>query len=511
MNPSGVGEGRMTLPYDKLNNVSPFLGIIPRRGFGNNNRSYASSGFNSTSPFALASYAYGSPLKLLMDFIDSDPVLSLALWQALRLSFPADGIEFKGMEFDKPEKSNEYDEDATMIIEQFFAQLPSEVGGLNGLLCTLMIQALCTGLITLEAVPGMSGEGVRRVWAVDSLSIWFGRKNIDDDLTPYQLQFGLQAGTAGTKGATFGYKELSINQFFWTAIDPLVDQPEGRAPYAPAIVEILKKLVRYNDLEEAIHQVAYGRIKIGFNFSAALEQAVNILGIRDPEEAAAWVMSQFNAIKEQSKTFKADDVILTDTNGTADMIEGSSALGNIVELKKFLRQDLVMAVKSLPTLLGINDGATQTYTSVEWRIYAEGLESLRHMIMELVKKALNLHFRLLGESFKAVPVYDKIRTSDDQIEANTEAVRIQNEIAKRNEGWIDNDQAAMAITGSEAVSDPDDDDDDQPQLDPLKQETQDGKEAAPELKAKRAYELKAKVAEVWRSRRAEFERGLIYA
>lgn len=483
---------RLTLPVDKLYTSNPYLGIIPRR----NSYGRSQSLYNQ---FTLLQYAQNSPLQLLMDFMDTDPVCSFALWNALRLSFPDDGIVFQAVETESPDDSSEVNEEGTKAIEDFFEQLPCDIGGLNGMCCTLMIQALCTGLVCVEAVPGKGTDGLKRIWPVDSLSIYFGRVQTNDDLTPYQLQYGYSTG----------YKPLDTNTFFWRAIDAAVDQPEGRAPYAPAVVEILVKLAMMKDLRDAMHQVAYPRLKIGFNFEATFKIASEILQMRDPQEAAAFVQAQFETYVKYAESLKTDDVIVSDTNGTSDILEGGKGLGNIAELMVYLRHDVVMSLKTLPTLLGINDGSTQTYTTAEWRIYAEGIESIRAVVIDVIRKCLNLHLRLKGLPFKAIAKFEKIRTSDSQIEAATAAMEIQNEITKVNQGWITNDQASMKITGSEAEGEPmqvmepvePGDVEDKP-----KQETEQGKEGVDSKEqASKQAKLKARLAGSWQTRRAQYE------
>lgn len=476
---------RQTLPNDTNWFQRGFKGIIPRRGMGSNPLLDAKT--------SLLRYAQDTPLRMMSILPDIHPMVGLATWNALRLACCADDLQIVAVPVDQPDDSDDTDENGTTILNDLWSSLPNEIGGLQGLQTTLTMQAMFTGLVCCEAVPGVSGQGVTRVWPVDSLSIYFGRDDARADITPYQRQIG----------GAWGYQELDPQRFFWRSVDAWVDDPYGRAPYATALAEVLRDLAIIQDLTDAIHHAAWPRLALGFSFDNAYRIAVEVLMIRDPKEAADWVMEEFNRAVDAQGKIKADDTILFDGTTAATIIEGGKGLGNLAEILTFLRQRVLMSLKSLPTLMGINDGSTQTYTTVEWRIYAEGLETMRGMVAELLTKAADLHLRLLGLPLKAKAVLNRIRTSDEQMDAATEATKIANAVEKRDQGWIDQDQASNEITGSDAVG---------PAPAPIMPEPTPGtrppqlQDVPPAARQEQSAGAKAEIARRWQARRLEYER-----
>ena len=165
-------------------------------------------------------------------------------------------------------------------------------------------------------------------------------------------------------------------------------------------------------------------------------------------------MEQFQASVTACNTIKPEEWFHYDSNGGFDIIEGAKGFAGLEQVLTFLRQRITQSVKSLPTLMGINDGSTQTYTTVEWHIYASAMEDIRQTVAGLLAQVITLHFRLQGRPLLGQVVAEPIRTTDAMLEAQTEEVAIRNEAAKVSNGWQTNDDAAQKITGTNAVSTP---------------------------------------------------------
>lgn len=411
--------------------------VIPRRAL---NSAVTS---NSNGIYGLC---YSSPLRLLSILPDIHPTIGLALWNALRLACAPGDLRIVAMTTDGGDE--QVDDKGNQALDALWGSLPSEIGGLNGLQRQLFQQAILTGLICAEAVPGRRGKGVGEIWPVDSLSIGFNRNPETQRIIPLQRQM---FPTGETK---LGWTELDPNTFFWSAMDAMVDEPYGRAPYAPAVAECLADLAMMQDLRDAVHNAAWPRLSQGFNFTESYKVATEIMNLREPE-ASEWVNTRFQEVVVQSSSLKADDNIFYDSAAGVGVIEGGQAFRALEPILTYLRQRIVQSVKSLPTLMGINDGSTQTYTTVEWKIYATGLEDIRDITNAVIVKIANLHLQLLGLPLKAVAKVTKIRTEDALIEAQAEALRIQNGKELVRMGFKDPEELSIELTGSKPFnSDP---------------------------------------------------------
>lgn len=459
--PVDIAGTRQTEPARWTPYTAGGLGIIARRAV-------VDPLFGTTSE-QLQQFAGTQPMRLLSLLPDIHPGIGLALWNALRLTCPIDGFEIAAVKKGVGDADQIPDKDMTQALRDMWDNQPPEIGGLAGFQTQLTIQALFTGLACCECVPDSALKGIYRAWPVDSLTVSFGRIGRNDDVQPYQRQVhpqyspngvgpGQSPGISSAMAASFSvalygaqYIPLSRDRFFWSAIDPQVDDPYGRAPYATALSEVLADLALMQDLRDAVHNSAWPRTEVGVDLAALHKVAVEVYRISDPKKATEWVSARFAEIVKYVGSLGPGDNIVHDSSGNVKTLQPGGFNG-MEGVLTFLRNRLVMAVKTLPTLMGISEGATN-FNSVEWTIYAEGLETLRAFIAEIILDVCNLHLRLIGSSSRAIARYEKIRTNDSLVEANTKSVEILNATNLEKLGYMSHDEACMTITGREAFSD----------------------------------------------------------
>lgn len=431
------------------------LGLVARRSTAN-----AASLLSAKGVEALATK---SSMRLLLELPGAHPTVGLAQWNAFRLMFAKDSWGLKAYKPAKPTdpsaEHGEPDKEGDTSVADAIKQWPREIGGLSGLATTLASSLLYTGMAAIECVPFPEGEpfaGVRRVWPVDTLTIAFARPGRDADLHPYQLQQYFRLDGRRRQVRTNQWVPMNINTFFWTAIDQQVDDPFGLPPYGTAANEVLADLALMRDLRDAVHNAAWPRMKVGVNLAELHRVAVEVYRITNPKLASEWVQNRFDEVVAYVEALAPDENVVCDTTGKVEAHEPGSFTG-LEGVLNFLRQRLVQALKSLPTLMGINDGSTYNYTSVEWAIYAAGLEALRDIVLELIARGMSLHLQLQGSTSHVSAWSEKIRTNDALVEANTEEVRIRNSAMKEALGYYTHDEAAGSITKRPAVKDADPD------------------------------------------------------
>jgi hypothetical protein len=105
--------------------------------------------------------------------------------------------------------------------------------------------------------------------------------------------------------------------------------------------------------------------------------------------------------------------------------------------------------------MGVVEGNTETWSSVDWQIYAKGLESMVHIAAAPLIKAAELHLRLLGMNYTVEASYEPIRANQRMVDAQSEQLEIENAASKRDQGFITQDEASIEITGSASVAQPD--------------------------------------------------------
>ena len=415
---------------------------------------------NLLSPYAmslnatLSAFGSTSPLRVLLPLADIDPDVGLAVDNVLTLICSPDDTKIVAMETSEPGRGDAAkNEDDTASLDALWQSLPSEIGGLNGLMAQLAMLTCFTGIASCEAVPGPLFQGVHRIWPVDSFTLLFGRHAQADDLIPYQRQNYTTVNQFNDQYPIPGYKQLNPITFCWNSWQPWVDEPYGRAMMAPAVAEVLKNMAMIQDLRDCIKHTAWPRGSVGVNTLTLYKIATEVLGFRDTKDdpaASNWVAEQFKQLVSTIQGLKSDDWIVTEASGTLGLHPGGNMNGIVLILKE-LELRVVRATKMLPVMMAMSPGKTETHTTVEWQVFAKRMEALRAFILNPILRAANLHLRLQGKTSIAAAVYEKIRSTDAYLEAQTESLNIANAVKKVYYGMWTPDDAAIAITGSGMV------------------------------------------------------------
>lgn len=464
-------------------NWQPFIGggsgIVARRSvpdplFG-----------HSTREGGLENFAMTQPMRLLQLLPSFHPSVGFALWSALRTMFPEEGFGMRAMSLDNrmalPASKQVPSPRGQVALDKMWDSQPQEIGGLRGLAITGAVQIMTTGLCCYEAVPGPIFGGVKYAWPVDSLSVLFVRPDRSSPLEAWQKQQypGWIPGNAGqpqqlgapsiVPGSSYSklfgtervnqlsllgmqYMQMGPN-FFWQALDSDVDDPYGTAAYATALSEAIADLALMQDLRDAVHNAAWPRMQVGVNLSELHRVAVEIHRITDAKAAAKWVMDRLAEIKAAVDGLGPDENVVCDSNGDLKLVQPGGFAG-LEPVLNFLRQRIVQSLKTFPTLMGISDHSNVNVQSVEYGIYAAGLETIRAVVGAPLVAVANLHLRLSGINAKAVIDYPPIRRNDELVAANTTNVKQQNAINAEKMGYLSHSAAGLYVWDTEPDKEP---------------------------------------------------------
>lgn len=421
------------------------IGYITRRGVGGD-RSVA-----LTSMEGVKRLAMHSPLELLSLLPDLVPEVGLAVSTFTDLACAPGSIRLKAVTTNAKGESEEAP-DGTAAVKALFASNPKEVGGLEDMLGQNLEMLLFSGMVACEGVAGAGGKGLKAVYPVNSLTLRFNR-DTGGNLFLEQRQVSHTSGVGISAGAGGTYAPMPMERFFYDKIGGLPDDLYGRAPFSAALTEVLVCLAYMRDFLLAFHRVGTPKFDVGFDFEMWHKIAREIVGLTDAKDIDEWVTEKFNAAVEFFNNLEADDAFFHDKATGVNAIGSGDKWPDVPALWAMLRLRLVQSLKMLPTLMGIVEGTTETWSTVEWDIFAKRLRIYIGKALAPIVDCANLHLRLLGLPYTVEAEIDPVRTSQRLTDAQAEAQEINNEARKRDESWITQDDASMKITGSAAVGD----------------------------------------------------------
>lgn len=411
----------------------------------------------------LRTFADKTPFAFLEEMMGQHPTLSLAISNINNSLWFPDSVKYEVFVDGKK------DDVLTKEAKNFLARQSKEIGNYRAFHESLTTELFGTGLVftevTAKEFEDNVPQGLDRIFPVPSKTIIFKRDE-NDYLQPVQFQsltaqqdkenttsvgkssFGANSGL----DANTSVNEVPLNAEYchWVTIGNRINDPHGVAPFAPAINEIIADFAMVRDLRDAIANGAYPRYKFDFNFSETFKVAREVFGIEDAEEAAEFVKARLQELQELAKDIPADGNVI----GPIDTLAAGDFQG-LEAMLTFLRQRLAQACKTLPSILGIQEGTASSYSSVEWGIYVSCLESIRAIIATLVVDILSHHLRLLGNAnFEVKPHYAKLRTNEELTSENITEIKIRNLCAQVALGWITNEQACEEMRGHLPVGSP---------------------------------------------------------
>lgn len=394
-------------------------------------------------------------IHLLRSVRDFNPDVSKAVDNILTLCNP--GYKLRVYKYTQIGKDDPVlDKEGQRIVEQFanrcFAEYSgagdflygktTEFPGLNALINMIHLIIFTQGAFAAEVKLNEDKTDIVDVYPVDPLIVDFQR---DENFVwkPGLLLSG-------------EFQEFNPLLFRYVPKDPDVDRPNGRSPLMSTLDTVFFQQQVYRDLQAIAHQTNMPRLDIKI-ISEILDklistQRTDLLG--DPQKKQEFIDGYVADIQEIVKNLKADDAFI---HSDAIEVEYQSPKGTAIPISDLLSaidRSIVSATKQLPILLGRNEGATTTHATVQWQVYILQMNSYQKISHVIVSWLLNLLLRVNGRNSFVVFEYNKHKTTDDYLTAQAKNMDYYTYQGYVNQGWMTNDEAALAIVGHSAVAEP---------------------------------------------------------
>jgi hypothetical protein len=458
------GKPRQTLPANANLLGSLPLAFLPRR-------SYQGMDLTTIQPGAY------SPQQLLELLADAWPELSQALWNFQRLAASDWSFEVR-----TPDKSKD-DPEGKAELDQILSRVNANWGGFDALIGQWVMCVVLQGACAGETVPN---ETVDDVWDLVAVQPWtiFFQRDTDQQFVALQWQpmtaatggaANGQSGsmTGGTKPGVFdptarppspseilmtggllhgGFRRLNEVTFAYVPLDADVDDPYGRAPFASVLQLVVWDMQIIKDLRQWSHVNAFGRIDVKVIAEAAKAMMPPAVAA-NKKEARLWFKKYLEDIQSAYNNLNPDDTYVHFDNVEVSATDSSGKTFDVDKLIRVLERRVFRALKQLPILMGSNEGTTETWGTLQMEVYALGIANIQRTVASLIEKLLNVALRLRGRNSVVNFTFETLRATDRQREAAAEWQEMKNAAFARDQGWITQDEASIAVTGSEAVAD----------------------------------------------------------
>lgn len=431
---------------------------------GNNNEPPLRSGRVSQPPATTMLSPYRSrqatllkTLRATYDAVDAIELLieetgdlSQALYNFIRLANVGHEMQFFALNNDKKRLTK---------IESEWRDFASRVNamsnaGLDGLIDQLHYLAFVRGAMACECEIAPSLDDIVDIYPINPQSItWeLEERNGRQVWIPYQYDGFFSRNRSNRAGMT----SLENANFFWVPTDPKVDDPRGRLLLKPALSSIDFQIQILNDVQQVLHNQGWPREDISID----IEKLMTMIppdARADSKKQREWLEAHINWVKSQFDSLNPDDSFIHFSDTTIKLTDGAANTGKGLDVRAIMEMVDVQvenSVKTPGTMMQRINSSTETWATVQFRIFVSGIQSIQRSSKRLIEEIARLWLRVHG--YQAVPVF-----THNTIDYTSELQRIQ--IKKQKAifwklsqlmGWVDGDEAGNDLFGHDAVGEP---------------------------------------------------------
>jgi hypothetical protein len=381
-----------------------------------------------------------SPARLLEVLSDFSPEVSRALWDFLRLCNP--GWEATAERVSSTGKATQHVR-GQAALDSFLDKLDDQYGSVDIIFGRLFMGAFLHGALFGELVLDAGGRMPIDLVTPDPISVRFRRVE-DPARGPIWQPGQWQRGE---------FVPLDRPTVRYTPVDPYPSSPYGRPLAAPALFVSLFLLSMLHDIRRVVQQQGYPRIDLSIDtekLATILDQYVD-----DHDTYEVKVAEIVQQVIDAYADLEPDDAYVhtdvTTVNRPVGAVDASS-LGAVDTLIAALERMATRALKSMPLMMGIKEGSSDTDSNRQWEIYAAGIKSIRHYAETMLERLLTLSLQAQGIQAKVKFRFAELRAAEELRDQQVMTMKIANAVAKRNEGFISQDQASEEVTGEPAYA-----------------------------------------------------------
>jgi hypothetical protein len=242
--------------------------------------------------------------------------------------------------------------------------------------------------------------------------------------------------------------DLNIPTFFYHPIDPKLGDPYGRNPLLSVLQIVFFRMSLMRDLQRTYRRVGNPKLYAKIIQKSVIDAAPS--GVRnDPAKLKAFVKEQMDSINDYLlKLNPEDSVTIADCVDLKVLEAQHTASFDVRPLLEALNSLITSSLKTLQTILGKTiGGRTEALSGSELVVYSKTLEGLQAYVAKLLGKALTLALNLQGMQGVVHVKFNGIEWRSPLEQEQWKAIRLANMLRMRDEGWVSEDEASIALVG----------------------------------------------------------------
>lgn len=358
-----------------------------------------------------------------------NPDVSMSIWNFIRLANLGHDMEFYGV---GPRNKGKRLMDVEGRWTEFAASVNSiSNSGYDGLIDQLHLSAFTRGAQGVEVEVASSLDDVVDVHVIKPQSVEWEYNKTLRVWEPFQWQGGKKVSL------------LNAN-FYWVPTDPDIDDPRGNLVMGSVLQAVDFQMQVLSDLQKVIHNQGWPRYDIELDLDRILNSMPAAIKA-DPQKYRDWINARVAEVQEALRGLEPDDsfahtndVKMNKMGANADKASvDARAVGEIVDMQ------LMSGAKQMGIFLNRIVGSTETFSTVQFRIFVQGIKSIQRGSKRLSEEIARIWLRTQG--IQAEPKFTH-HVIDWQAEEDRVRVKLmwqQFYAIAQLLGWISPDEAAQ--------------------------------------------------------------------
>lgn len=365
-----------------------------------------------------------------------NPDVSMAVWNFVRLANQGHEMHFYSIDGKtrRTDLENKWRDFAARINE-------ISNSGLDGLVDQLHYSSFLLGAMGIEVEVTPNRKDIYDVYPVKPQTIEWELKEIKGRKTwvPYQY--------SGIKKV---YLDKEHANFFWVPADPDIGDPRGTLNLSPVLQAIDFQMQIFQDLQAVLHHQGYPKNDVSIDVEKLMQICPpNIKN--DSKKLTEWLNNTINNVRNNLESMNPDSDYVHTNDTEINMNQGANASRSldVRAINELVDTQTLSGLKQMAIFMNRNTGITESWGTVQFRIYCSGIQSCQRGSKRIVEEIARLWLRVNGE--QASPHF-----KHNTIDWNSEEQRMTVDLMKQEfyavaqlMGWVNGDLAAQEVMGVE--------------------------------------------------------------
>lgn len=366
-----------------------------------------------------------------------NPDVSMAVWNFVRLANQGHEIKFYSLD-GKGEILSLKDE------WRDFAARINEISssGLDGLIDQWHKSFYLLGAMGSEVEVTKDRKDIYDVYAIKPTTIEWELKEINGRKVYVPFQYTTNGGKI--------YLDRQHANFYWIPADPDIGDPRGTLTLSPVLQAIDFQMQILQDLQAVLHHQGYPKNDIELD----IEKLHNLCPANiknDPVKWMEYIDKNISNLRANLENMAPDSDYIHTNDSKINQANGNAATRSldVRAINELVDTQTLSGLKQMAIFMNRNTGVTESWGTVQFKIYCSGIESCQRASKRMVEEIARLWLRVKGVQAKPVFTHNVVDWNSEEQRETVKLMKQEFYVIAQLMGWISGDEASQEIMGVE--------------------------------------------------------------